>query len=353
MSVIAFLKDIVSVPSLSGGEAGVAHRLKKEFKKLNYDEVMEIDGNICGRIGSGRTVILYDAHMDVVEAGNGWITDPFSPREENGYIYGRGVCDDKGSLAAIVYGGANVKLKDVTLYVLGSVREEVAENNGLKSFLMLSGIKPDFVVIAEPSSLRVACGNRGRMAVRIDIHGEAGHASNPEAANNAVYLSAGVIDQIKALNCRLKNDSVTVTKVETLNKNINVIPETCSIYCDYRSGIGREENEIVEKLKSLISEKDNAVGVTSYYKPWEIEKSHPLMESARKCLKEQIGKEDIVMWNFCTNGSFSAGEYGLPTIGFGPGVENEAHTANEKIEIDAVLKAVKYFSKLPEYINKR
>lgn len=351
MGVIDFLKDLVSIPSFSGEEEKVAARVREEFEKLDYDEIIEIGGNVCGRVGAGNTVLLYDAHMDVVEPGKGWKEDPFTVRIENEYLYGRGACDDKGSLSAIVYGGAKAKVEDICLFVLGSIREEIAEGNGLRDFLNSTGIKPDFVVIGEPSSLRVARGNRGRLGVRIDIKGEAGHASNPSAGENAIYKSTGVVQNIKKLNDDLKEDSVAVTKIETPNKNINIIPESCSIYCDYRSGVGREESVILEKIKSCAGEDNDVLRITPYYKPWQMDTGHRLIQAADRCLKEKIGESEIIMWNFCTNGSYTAGEAGIPTVGFGPGVEEEAHSAEEKIEIDSVKKAVEFFSALPEYIS--
>ncbi len=350
MGVINFLKDLVNIPSLSGEEGEVASRVKEEFRKLGYDEIIEKGGNVCGRVGSGNTVILYDAHMDVVEPGKGWKEEPFKVREENGYLYGRGTCDDKGSLSAIIYGGHRVRLHDITLFVLASVREEVAEGNGLKDFLSQTGIRPDLVVIGEPSSLRIAKGNRGRLGIRIDIKGEAGHASNPSGGKNAIYESTDVIRKIKNLNDGLQEDSVVVTKVETPNKNINIIPEACSIYCDYRAGVGREESDIIRGIKSSIEGDCDIVSITPYYKPWHMDSGHPLIRSASKCLEEKLGKSEIIMWSFCTNGSYTKGELGIPTIGFGPGHEEEAHKTGEKIEIDKVVKAAEFFAALPSYI---
>lgn len=350
MDVIDFLKDLINIPSLSGDEGAVAKRVKEELVKLGYDEIIEKGGNICGRIGSGPLVILYDAHMDVVEPGNGWKEEPFKARLNDGFIYGRGACDDKGSLASIIYGGVKSKIEEVTLYVLASVREEIADSNGLKEFLEASAIKPDYVVIAEPSSLRIARGNRGRIGIRICTKGKAAHASSPASGENAIYKSIDIIKNIKDLNEAMEEDTVAVTKVETSNKNINIIPEKCIIYCDYRAAAGRMESDILDRLKSCIQDKGSIVSTTQYYKPWELDEESLLIKAADKCLSEKIGKKDIIMWDFCTNGSFTAGDYDIPTVGFGPGVEREAHSAEEKIEIDSALKAVEFYAAFPKYL---
>src|SRR3989339_1631930 len=189
MSEIEFLKDLINIPSVSGQEAAASVRVKQEFIKLGYDDIIQVGDNVCGKKGSGRLIVLFDAHLDTVEPGYAWKYDPYKAREENGFIYGRGACDDKGSLAAMIYGAAQSQAVDVTLYVLASVNEEIPTGNGLKEFLEITGIKPDFAVIGEPSSLRVARGNRGRLGIRIDVKGKAGHASSPDSGQNAIYLA--------------------------------------------------------------------------------------------------------------------------------------------------------------------
>ena len=129
-SLVNFLRDMVRIPSLSGGENKVALRVKEEMERAGFDEVF-IDGigNVIGRIGSGKVRILYDAHMDTVDIGDrkNWRHDPFEAKYKNGTIYGRGACDDKAGVASVVYGGklmVALGLKgDYTLYVTCSVEE--------------------------------------------------------------------------------------------------------------------------------------------------------------------------------------------------------------------------------------
>ncbi|MFW6134075.1 MAG: M20/M25/M40 family metallo-hydrolase [Elusimicrobiota bacterium] len=351
MDVLGFLEDLINIPSISGEEEKIAKRVKSEFKSLGYDSVMEVEGNVCGRIGSGEKILLYDAHMDVVEPGQGWKEDPFKARKENNFIIGRGTSDNKSSLASMIYGGIKAKTRGLSLYVLASVCEEVHKGNGLIKFLKSTGIKPDWVVIGEPSSLNVAIGNKGRICLKIDVKGRSAHASRPNQGENAIYKAASVIEKIKTLNQELKEDSVSVTKIETPNKNINIIPDSCSIYCDYRSNIGREKKEILNKFMNIIGEKDKIKFVTKYYKPWSISEKHSLVNAALECQKKTSGKEKIIMWNFCTNGSYTAGELGLPTVGYGPGEESECHSPEEKVNITSVKTAEKYYSMLPEFIK--
>ncbi len=345
-----FLKKLVKIPSLSGQEGAVADAVKIEMEKLGYDRIIVSGGNVCGIRGEGGVKVLYDAHMDVVEPGNEWKTDPYGAFEKDGFLYGRGTCDDKGSIAAMVYGGAEADVAGATLYVLASVREEVSEGNGLKDFLSRTGIKPDFVIIGEPSRLMVARGNRGRLGLRIDVMGKASHASRPQDGENAIYRAMKIAEEIKNMDKNSPADTVSVTKIETPNLNINVIPEKCSIYCDYRSAPGRTREEILEKFYSLIEKRDKIEVIKKYFKPWSLEESHPLIAAGMKCRNDTLGEAPSIMWIFCTNGTYTSAELGIPTMGFGPGEESQCHSADEKIDLKQLDDAVKYFSMLPGFI---
>ncbi len=347
-----FLRKIVKIPSLSGQEEAVARAVKLEMEKLGYDKIITSGGNVCGIRGKGKVKILYDAHMDVVEPGNEWETDPYGAVEKDGFLYGRGACDDKGSISAMVYGAAAADVTGVTLYVLASVREEVSEGNGLKDFFQRSDIKPDFIIIGEPSRLMVARGNRGRLGVRIDVKGRSSHASRPQDGENAIYRAMKIAERIKKINKKTSGDTVSVTKIETPNKNINVIPEMCSIYCDYRSAPGRTEEEILDKFHSFIEERDKIKVIKKYFKPWSLEEKHPLISAGMKCRREILGEAPSIIWIFCTNGTYTAGELGIPTMGFGPGEERQCHSAGEKVELKQLDDAVKFFSGLPAFIRR-
>ena len=354
MDPIRFLEELINIPSLSGEEEGVAERVFREFKGLGYDDIIKSGGNVCGVRGSGPVKLLYDAHMDVVDPGTGWEGDPYKARNTGERVIGRGASDDKGSLAAMVHGGAIADVSGVTLYVLGSVREEVSDRNGIREFLEKTGIRPDFAVVGEPSDLRVSLGNRGRVVIRIELQGEAGHASDPEAGVNAVYRASEVVDSVRKLNHRVsqEGDSVAVTRILTPERNINIIPEKCTIWMDYRSAPGREIEDILSLFSELTEERDTVECFTPYHRPWVIEKEHPLVAAALKSSSETGCSTETTFWNFCTNASFIAGELKIPTIGFGPGLEEDCHTAEESISCSQVLKAVDYLGKLPEHVSR-
>src|SRR3990172_939515 len=129
--MVAFLRDMIAIPSESAGERPVVERARAEMEKAGFDEI-RIDGlgNILGRVGSGKTVVALDAHLDTVGVGDPstWTRDPYKGELRDGVIYGRGAGDQEAGFAAAVYGARIVKELgvdgDCQLWVTGTVMEE-------------------------------------------------------------------------------------------------------------------------------------------------------------------------------------------------------------------------------------
>jgi len=201
--LVQFMQDIIRIPSLSSEEGAVIKRIHDEMLKLGYDEV-RIDpmGNVLGRIGSGPKVIALDGHVDTVDIGDLslWDRDPHSGDIEDGILYGRGTSDMKGGVASSVYAGALIKKRgipdNVTLWVTGTVQEEDCDGLCWQYIVNEDGLRPDLVVITEPTSLRIYRGHRGRMELEVHTSGISCHGSAPERGDNAVYKMAGIIADI-------------------------------------------------------------------------------------------------------------------------------------------------------------
>ena len=221
---VRFLADLVRTPSFSSKEAKVIAVIKQEMEKVGFDEV-RIDGlgSIIGRIGNGPRVIAFDAHIDTVYPGDReqWSFDPFQPKVEDGKIWGRGTVDQKGGMAAMVYAGKMIKEmglnQQFTLYFTGTVMEEDCDGLCWQYLLKEEKLKPEFVVITEPTNMNIYRGHRGRMEIRVEVKGRSCHGSAPERGDNAIYKIARIALEIEKLNERLRNDAflgkgtVTVT----------------------------------------------------------------------------------------------------------------------------------------------
>lgn len=378
--LLNFASEIIRIKSYTGQEENVAHRIAEEMKKLDYDEVF-IDkmGNVMGRIGNGNIKILFDGHIDTVVEGNlkDWSVDPFGGIVKEGKLYGRGSTDMKSAVAAMVYAGHAVKKlgfnKDITMYVSASVMEEDADGAAILYESVKDNIKPDYVIICEPSECRLAIGHRGRSSIQMTIEGVPCHGSQPEKGVNPVYKMNEVIEKVKILGNEFikgngRGGSVALTKIDCNTGSLNSVPSSCSIYLDRRISIQEDRVSIENELEKLIEgtggkwqimnyEANSWTGekviLEQYFPAWEISKEHKLTKLAINAYRELNEVEpEIFKWNFSTNGVASMGMLKIPTIGFGPGVIAMAHAKDEYCPVDQIIEAFKFYTILAKHMNK-
>ena len=221
-----FLRDIVKYPGESCGEKAHIDRIAEEMRKLDFDKV-EIDpqGNVLGYMGTGKTLIGYDAHIDTVGIGNidNWEFDPYEGFESETEIGGRGTSDQCGGIVSAVYGAKIMKdlgLLDDTyrVVVTGTVQEEDCDGLCWQYIINEDGVKPEFVVSTEPTDGGIYRGQRGRMEIRVDVQGVSCHGSAPERGDNAIYKMADILLEIRALN---ENDADEKTSIKGLVKMLD------------------------------------------------------------------------------------------------------------------------------------
>ena len=377
-NVVQFLRDLIAIKSLSSQEEEVVTRIKREMEAAGYDEVtIDPMGNILGRIGSGKHVIALDAHVDTVDVGNpaNWTVDPFKGAEKDGVIYGRGACDMKGALASIVYGGKIIKdlglVDDYTLYVVGSVQEEDCDGLCWQYIINEDKLRPEIVVIAEPTNLGIYRGHRGRMEIQVHTKGISCHGSAPERGENAVYKMAPIIQDIEKLNERLKGEpflgkgTVTISEIRSTSPSLCAVADSSSIHLDRRLAATDTLTSAVQEIQELPSVRqaqaevvvlDYAVpswkGLTyptkKYYPTWLLPENHPALENGVSAFKKLFREKPVVnRWQFSTNGVAVMGMHGIPCIGFGPGNEIYAHMATEQIAIEQLVKAMAWYAIFP------
>lgn len=374
-----FLAELASISSLSGKEEKVIARLKKEMAAIGFDEII-IDsiGNIIGRIGNGSTKIAFDAHIDTVDVGNRdlWKFDPHDGHVKNGKVWGRGVADQKGGMASMLAAAHIIKeldlAKNCTVYFVGSVMEEDCDGLCWNYIVNEDKIKPDFVVITEPTGCRIYRGQRGRMEIEISVAGLSAHGSAPERGDNAVYKIAPMIKEIELLNERLAFDeflgkgTVVLSQIKSVSPSLCAVPDYCSIYLDRRLTWGEtkesalaEIRAIIEKLKidakvelPVYREKaftGKIYPMEKYYPTWKLEENHPLVQAGVASYRELFEEEPVVdKWTFSTNGVTIRGVHGIPCIGFGPGFEEQAHAPNEWTPVEYLWQAAAFYAGLVE-----
>lgn len=372
---ITLCRDLLRVESYSGNEKAVADRLERAFTELGFDDSYTDEyGNVTGRIKGLKPgpSILFDGHMDTVPVGNTaeWTFDPFSAVVDQGRIYGRGASDMKGALSAMACAAAffaEDRKRDFAgeIQVAGVVHEECFE--GIASRSISSRVRPDYVVIGEASGLNLKIGQRGRAEIIVETFGRPAHSANPEQGINAIKKMMKLIERIDHLPVNrqdiLGEGILVLTDIKSLPyPAASVVPEYCRATYDRRLLVGETADSILQPITEIIAALEQedpdfkaqvsiARGKERCYTGKEIEGQRffpawlfdPGSEFVRQVLDglRASGLDPaIAHYSFCTNGSHYAGEAGIRTIGFGPSAENLAHTADEYIEIDQLLKAV-------------
>ncbi|MBO8166324.1 MAG: YgeY family selenium metabolism-linked hydrolase [Kosmotoga sp.] len=373
-----FMRDLVKTKSYSTEEREVIQRIKHEMEKVGFDEII-IDGmgNILGRVGSGKKIIAMDAHIDTVEVGNPeiWEVDPFEAVVKNGVIYGRGASDQKAGMASMVYGVKLMKelglMGDFTLYVTGTVMEEDCDGLCWQYIINEEGLKPDYVVITEPTNLNIYRGHRGRIELQIKTTGMSCHASAPERGVNAIYKMSRIIQEIEKLNDRLRKDpflgkgTVAVTQIFFKSPSHNAVPDECTIQLDRRLIKGETREVVISELENVIKRAGEEAEIVEleyrrtsytgleyptkkYFPTWVMDEDHEIVRKSVEAYRTVFGEEPVVdKWTFSTNGVATAGMFGIPTIGFGPGNEIHAHSPSDQVSIDHLVKAAAMYAYLP------
>lgn len=376
--LVAFLQELVRIPSPSTKEKAVAERLAEEMRRVGFPEVRhDRIGNVIGRLGSGGGPrLIYNGHMDTVSVSDpdAWTRDPYGAQIEDGVLYGLGACDMKGALAAMVYGAKALIDADVNLAgelcVVGVVQEEPCEGLAMQVLVEEEGLRPDFVVLGEPTGLQIKRGHRGRVEMKVTVRGRSCHASVPSQGRNAIYDAARLIFGIELLAPKLATDpflgqgSVAVTQIESSAASRNAIPDICAFYIDRRLTLGETEAKALAEIQGIITREgvDAEVYVTEYratsytgyecrakeyYPPWALDQDHPLVHVVARVVRETLGyRPRIGQWAFSTDGAYTMGRANIPTVGFGPGEERFAHTVDDQVRLDDVVAAARVYARL-------
>ena len=378
--MVQFLRDMIAIPSESTGERQVIERARAEMAQAGFDEI-KIDGlgNLLGRIGSGSTVIAFDAHLDTVGVGDPstWTRDPYRGEVKDGVIYGRGAGDQEAGMAAAVYGArivGELGLGDgCQVWVTGTVMEEDCDGLCWQYILREHVLRPDVVVITEPTRLGVYRGHRGRMEMEVRTQGLSCHGSAPERGINAVYTMAPIIADIERLNVRLAEGadpflgkgSVTISDIRSTSPSLCAVADSSTIHLDRRLTRGETMERAVAEIEALDSVKRAGATVTvldyarpsytgltyptkKYYPTWILDEHDPAVVAGVAAAGQALDATPVVgKWGFSTNGIATCGMFGIPTIGFGPGDEIYAHGPEDQCPVEHLTRAARFYAAFP------
>ncbi|NNF34234.1 MAG: YgeY family selenium metabolism-linked hydrolase [Saprospiraceae bacterium] len=372
--IIEFLQDLIRIKSYSGEEEQIIRFIERKMNELGFDEVkIDAMGNLLGRVGNGKKIIMLDSHVDTVHVNDAeeWVHPPFDAVIENGYINGRGSVDMKSSVAASIYAAIlakrNGRIEGKTVYVSCTVQEEDCDGENLKHLFAEFGLKPDYVIICEPSNNNIAIGHRGKAQVAIKTNGVAAHGAVPELGVNAVYEMAEIIARVERLNDSLSSKhgpkgNVVLSKISSISDSLNAVPSVCEIYLDRRTVLEESKADVIKEMDDLVKgknaswqigtlERTSWTGLKISYEPfhtaWKLDAEHELYQAAVKAYTNHFKTKPskFEYWEFSTN-AVTPVVMGIPTIGFGPGDYKLAHMRDERCKVDDVLDACNYYVEL-------
>jgi putative selenium metabolism hydrolase len=379
-AMIAFLRDMVAIPSESAQEGNVIQRIRQEIEKVGAFDKVWIDGmgNLLAQIGSGPRLIAIDAHVDTVGVGDRteWKHDPYKGKVENGMIWGRGAGDQEGAIPAMVYAGKIIKdlglLSDEwSLLITCTVMEEDCDGLCWQYIHKEGGITPECVVVTDSTNCQILRGHRGRMEIGVTIKGKSCHGSMPHKGDNAVYRIAKVINEIEKLNDELKNDeflgkgTITVSHVSCESPSLCAVPGSAYIHLDRRLTAGETKTLAVKQVKEAIARAGQKGKVEvlryavpsytglvyeteKYFPTWVYDEDAPQVKAAVDTYRSLFGKKlKPSRWTFSTNAVSIAGMFGIPVVGFGPAEEAVAHTVNDRVPIEHLVKCAAFYAAYP------
>lgn len=336
MEVKQILKDLVKFNTINDKENKeiinyIERILKNKGFKVEYKSkclVMSIkEGKSLGFLG----------HTDTVQAGGDWSNNPFELKEENGLLYGLGVCDMKGGIAAILQAVTEINWekmkKGIKLYF--TYDEEIGFS-GIKELIKKYEKFPKNMIIGEPTNNIKMNASKGLLEFKLNFSGISSHSSNPIQGENAIEKCFDFIKELKNFYNNLKKDRNSIFEIEytTMNigkitggKSINIVPNNCEILIDFRTISKKHNNLIINNINEIIKKYNGSCEIINNIKPF-------------------INKENnIYPTNFITEASFI--EYGNKYIlGVGP---LTLHKANENISIESLNELVIQYK---EIINK-
>lgn len=365
--IVKLLRELIMTPSPTGEEKAIAELIAKRLAGSGFEgvEIDELYDVICRIDGThGNPTLLYNGHTDVVPVGDLslWPADPREAPIVGDKIVGRGACDMKGSIAAMMMAAdairrAGIRLRGTLILTMVS-REEGGLQEGTKHAIERGGLKPDIGLIGEATNLDLCLGSRGRIAVDISVKGRSAHAANPSKGVNAIVKMDKMIDAIE--NMKLPTHEIlgrttqAITNITCQPGQLNMVPNLCSLSIDRRVAPGdspektkAEFRALIDQLKASDPEFDADVETGKFAPPGYTPPPESVVETLKESVEYVLKRPpQISHYIFGTDGSYFSSAANLAWFGFGPGDEANAHTVNDHVMIDDLVAASKVYAVL-------
>lgn len=369
------LWELIAIPSVNpafvssdsplAGEAAVANYLAERAGKTGLDitwkRAIGERRNLLIRLRPAGKIhhrLLLAPHLDTVGAD---LERQFKPRHDLGRLYGRGACDTKGSIAAMMIAleavaESGTRPRHTEIVFAGLVDEE---NRQLGSrALVRSRMRADLAIVGEPTQLHVVTAHKGDLWLQLRFRGRSAHGATPQRGINAAHRAARAVqiletDYPQALRKRrhplLGCATINVGKI-TGGAQPNIVPDRCDLEIDRRTLPGESDREVTREIRRCLKEADLHCAVTNLKgvpcPPMETACEHPFVQ---QFLQTADQRSPAGVDFFCDAAILQNG--GIPSVVFGPGNIAQAHTADEWIALAELDKAValleRYLRALP------
>jgi acetylornithine deacetylase/succinyl-diaminopimelate desuccinylase family protein len=367
-SARSILERLVRIPSQTGHERDAAEAVAGWCEKAGLEVAMqEVEPgrpNVIARWSVGRRPrLLLTGHLDTVPVGEGWSRDPFGAEIDNGRLYGRGACDMKGGLAAMLGAVLDMRARgeqpagDVVVAMVVGEEEDSAGTRAL----VARGVEADWAVLSEPTGMQLVRANRGLMNYRLVVKGASAHASSPLLGRNAVVAAARLVLELEALAAELAArphplfgpPNLTVGTIHGGTRPY-VVPDRCEVEVDRRVNPGetredvvRELNEAIARVRLLHQGLDVEVLEGADYLAFEIPEEHELVRLVATAMVQAGLPRRISVWRAASDAGFLVHTAGIPCVLFGPGdIEQAAHRPDESIDLEDLEVAQQVFERL-------
>ena len=365
--VITTLQDLVSINSVNAsyeggpGEAELACYIDSFFARHGIPTerqttVLPGRNNVLARLPGrdrSRTLIL-EAHMDTVSIA-GMSIPPFEPIIRDGRLYGRGACDTKAGLAAMMHTLADLKQAGITPpcdVLLAAVVDEEFSYRGVVR--LCENLQADAAIVAEPTELRAVIASKGVLRWTIEVQGKAAHSSKPHLGVNAIQHMRRVLETLEKDDARLATLTHPLVGQATCNVGVirggvqvNFVPDSCSIELDRRLLPGETSESALADYQKLL-ESIPGVNARNLHPPLLVDEALDTPASATvarvacQTLAAMGLNPELCGVPYGSDAS-KLSRAGVPSIVFGPGNIDQAHAADEWVETDQVLKALDFY----------
>lgn len=369
---IELCQELLRIPSFSGEEGQVAQLISSLLKSSGLRTKIDGFGNLIAILKGEKPgpKLMFNGHMDVAPIGRKelWKHDPFSAVIENDILYGRGACDMKAALAAMTVAVETLsrwrKSIQGDLIIVFIAREE--QGNGTLHVLQDKALIPDWAIIGEPTNMNIALGQRYGSWVELNVSGKSAHFQLfPKIGVDALGNMMDLLQEIRKMELpkdqRLGESDWALTTIKAEPNQFGLINDRCKVDLLFsQADVGETPEAPTEKLMArlketidnlkkrkpdLVAEAREVNHIPSFYTSPDDPKAQPLIASLSENSKTIANRiPDLFTWGFCTDAAYFSRFFNVIAVGFGPGLEFNAHLPTDCVELSHLIEATKIYA---------